>query len=268
MKKQKNKFLLFVFSLCPGAGHMYMGLMKMGLSFMLGFMGLVAVVGITEIAVLSVFPVTLYIYAFFHVNNIGGMDAAQFAALEDEYLFGIGEWDTSRFKLNMNKRNRNIAAVVCIVIGICMLWDSAFGMVRSYVGWDNPIMREIYYFTRNELPRIIIAVAIIWFGVSLLRGKKFESAEVDRRVEADVDRKPATLPGESVGERKADAENADGQSADVEIMGEQKPAAEASKADMKIAEEQKAYGQNAEVHNVESQSDDAGKADKNERGGE
>lgn len=65
MKKQKNRFMLFVFSLCPGAGHMYMGLMKMGLSFMLGFMGLIAVVGITEIAVLAVFPVTLYIYAFF-----------------------------------------------------------------------------------------------------------------------------------------------------------------------------------------------------------
>ena len=34
MKKQKGKFLLFVFSLCPGAGHMYMGLMKMGVSVM------------------------------------------------------------------------------------------------------------------------------------------------------------------------------------------------------------------------------------------
>ena len=56
MKKQKNRFWLLVFSLCPGAGHMYMGLMKMGLSFMLGFMGLIAVVGITEIAVLAVFP--------------------------------------------------------------------------------------------------------------------------------------------------------------------------------------------------------------------
>ena len=180
MKKQKNRFWLFVFSLCPGAGHMYMGLMKMGLSFMLGFMGMIAVVSITQLAVLAVFPVTLYIYAFFHANNIGGMDAAQFAALEDEYLFGIGAWDTSRFKLNMNKRNRNIAAVVCIVLGVCMLWDLGFGMVRSYVGWDNPIMRDIYYFTRDRLPRAVIAIAIIWFGVSLLRGKKFESAETDR----------------------------------------------------------------------------------------
>ena len=251
MKKQKNRFWLLVFSLCPGAGHMYMGLMKMGLSFMLGFMGMIAVVSITQLAVLAVFPVTLYIYAFFHANNIGGMDAEQFAALEDEYLFGIGGWDTSRFKLNMNKRNRYIAAVVCIVIGVSMLWDQVFGMVRSYVGWDNPVMRDIYYFTRDALPRIAIAVAIIWFGVSLLRGKKFEAAETDRRSEADAYRKPAALPGEIVEDREADAGNADGQSADVKVM-----------------EEQKAYGQNAEAYYVEDQGADAGNTQKNEQGGE
>lgn len=258
MKKQKNRFWLFVFSLCPGAGHMYMGLMKMGLSFLLGFMGLIAVVSITGLAVLAVLPVTLYIYAFFHANNIGGMDAEQFAALEDEYLFGIGEWDTSRFKLNMNKRNRNIAAVICIVLGVCMLWDLGFGMLRSYVGWDNPLVRDIYYFTRDRLPRAVIAIAIIWFGVSLLRGKKFESADTDRRSEADDDRKPAALPGEIVGEWKADAGNADGQSADVKAMGEQKPDAGA----------QKACGQNAEVYYVEGQGADAWNAQKKEQGGE
>lgn len=268
MKKQKNRFWLLVFSLCPGAGHMYMGLMKMGLSFMLGFMGLIAVVGITEIAVLAVFPVTLYIYAFFHANNIGGMDAEQFAALEDEYLFGIGGWDTSRFKLNMNKRNRYIAAVVCIVIGVSMLWDQVFGMVRSYVGWDNPVMRDIYYFTSDRLPRVVIAIAVIWFGVSLLRGKKSEPLETDRRSEEDAYRKPAALPGEIAGDRKAYTGNADGQSADAMNMEEQKPDAEA----------QKAYGQNAEVHNMDGQRADAQKseaesADKgntyeNEQGGE
>lgn len=98
--------------------------------------------------------------------------------------------------MNMNKRNRNIAAVICIVLGICMLWDQVFGMVRSYVGWDNPIMRDIYYFTRDRLPRAAIAIAIIWFGVSLLRGKKFESADTDRRSEADDDRKRGAARGD------------------------------------------------------------------------
>lgn len=248
MKKQKNRVWLFIFSLCPGAGHMYMGLMKMGLSFMLGFMGMIAVVSITQLGVLAVFPVALYIYAFFHANNIGGMNAEQFAALEDEYLFGIGEWDTSRFKLNMNKRNRNIAAVVCIVLGVCMLWDLGFGMVRSYVGWDNPLMREIYYFTRNALPRIAIAVAIIWFGVSLLRGKKTDVTEDDRRVGTDIGKKPAIMLEGIVSGRQADAGNAD------------MPRPDAPDVEM--------HARNAEVHNAEDQGADTGNATENEQGGE
>lgn len=263
MKKQKNRFWLFVFSLCPGAGHMYMGLMKMGLSFMLGFMGMIVVVGVTEVAVLAVLPVTLYIYSFFHANNIGGLSKEEFAALEDEYLFGIGEWDISRFKLN--RHNRNIAAVVCIVLGVSMLWNVGFGMVRDYVGWDNPYIRTVYYTMRDEVPRIIIAIAIIWFGVSLMRGKKVDSVNDGQ---AGVGRKPAALPGEIVGEWKTDAGNADGQSADVEIVGEQKPAAEASKADVKIAEEQKVYGQNAEAHSAEGQNGNRGEVYENEQGGE
>ena len=183
-EEPKNRFWLFVFSLCPGAGHMYMGLMKMGLSFMLGFMGMIAVVAVTEIAVLAVLPVTLYIYSFFHANNIGGLSAEEFAVLEDEYLFGIGEWDTSRFKLN--RKNKNIAAVVCIVLGVSMLWNVGFGMIRDYVGWDNRYIKAVYYTMRDDLPRAVIALAIIWFGVSLLRGKKediMKSEKVEEKEE-------------------------------------------------------------------------------------
>ncbi len=220
MKKQKNRFWLFVFSLCPGAGHMYMGLMRMGLSFMLGFMLLIAVTAITGIDVLAVLPVTLYIYSFFHANNIGGMDAEQFAALEDAYLFGFGEWDTSRLKLN--KKNRNIAAVVCIVLGVCMLWNVAFGMVSDYVGWDNPVIRNIYYTMRDEVPRTIIAIAVIWFGVSLLRGKKVDFAENDRTVEADPVENPVVSAGQKAIEQKTDEYRAQEQQSDVQGADERK----------------------------------------------
>lgn len=222
MKKQKNRFWLFIFSLCPGAGHMYMGLMRMGLSFMLGFMLLIAVTAITGIDVLAVLPVTLYIYSFFHANNIGGMDAERFAALEDEYLFGFGEWDTSRLKLN--KKNRNIAAVVCIVLGVCMLWNVAFGMVRDYVGWDNPYIRTIYYTMRDEVPRAIIAIGVIWFGVSLLRGKRVDFMGNDRPVETESAERPLALIGQkeegkrpddgSAAERRKEGQKPDGDSAE------------------------------------------------------
>ena len=77
-----------------------------------------------------------------HPADIVGMEESVYVERDGKYRqhgdFGNSN-HTSRFKLNMNKRNRNIAAVVCIVIGICMLWDSAFGMVRSYVGDSTAI---------------------------------------------------------------------------------------------------------------------------------
>ena len=170
MKKKKSRFWLFLFSLFPGAGHMYLGLMRMGLSFMFGFMLSVALMNITGLDVLVVLPLTIYIYSFFHANNIGGMDDEAFAALEDEYLLGLGDIDRDRFRLD--QRNRNLAAAVLIILGICMLWNVGFGMVRDYIGWDNPVIKAIYYTMRDDVPRVVIAIAIIWFGVVLLRGKK------------------------------------------------------------------------------------------------
>ena len=40
MKKQKHGFWVFIFSLIPGAGEMYMGFKKQGLSIMLLFWGI------------------------------------------------------------------------------------------------------------------------------------------------------------------------------------------------------------------------------------
>lgn len=211
MKMKKNRFWLFVFSLMPGAGHMYIGFMKMGLSFMTGFLLSCAVVGITNIGVLAVFPIIIYVYAFFHANNLGSLDDEQFAALEDEYLFGFADMDYSRFKLN--RKNRNIAAVVFIVLGVCMLWNVGFGMLRDYMGWDNWMIQTIYYFVQDELPRAVIGVAVIWFGVSLLRGKKDVLVPQIEQKEEPADREKSE-PADGQGSEPADSqrsEQTDGQ---------------------------------------------------------
>ncbi len=48
MQRKKSRFWLFMWSLIPGAGDMYLGFMKMGISLMLGFMALIVVTGITS----------------------------------------------------------------------------------------------------------------------------------------------------------------------------------------------------------------------------
>lgn len=181
MKKKKNRFWLFICSLWPGAGHMYIGFMKMGLSLMLGFLLSCAVVGITDIGALAVFPILIYVYSFFHANNLGGLDDEEFATVEDEYLFGFA--DMGQYCQKLSGKNRNIAAAVLIIVGVCMLWNMAFGIFIDYVGLDNPVIRMIYYTLRDDVPRAVIALVVIWIGMRMLRGKKEELTQIEQKDE-------------------------------------------------------------------------------------
>ena len=175
MQRKKSRFWLFIFSFIPGAGEMYMGFMRMGLSLMLVFMVLSSIVGYTNLGVLVVFPVTLYIYSFFHANNLGSLDDVTFHNIEDQYLFGLDGIGNRKMKLE--GRNRKIAAVILIVLGVMMLWQVIFNLLCDIFGWDNRFLSAIYYFVRDDLPRMIVGIAVIWVGFALIRGKRTEIEE-------------------------------------------------------------------------------------------
>lgn len=178
MQRKKSRFWTFIFSFVPGAGEMYMGFMKMGLSLMLGFMILSAIVGYTNLGVLSVFPITLYIYSFFHANNLSSLNDVEFRNIEDRYMFGFDGIENMRMKLE--GRNRKIAALILIVLGIIMLWQVVFNLLCDIFGWDNRFLSAIYYFVRDELPRVVIGIGVIWAGMALIRGKRIGMNEEDR----------------------------------------------------------------------------------------
>lgn len=185
MKKKKNRFLLFLCSLVPGAGEMYLGFMKMGVSILLGFMLSIAVVAFTMLDWLAVIPVTIYVYAFFHANNLGGLDDAAFEAMEDEYLFGMDALQDWKFKLT--GKYRTASAVVLIIIGISMLWNVVLDQLLDIFGWENVYLSVIYSFIESDLPRMVIGIAVIWAGIVMIRGKKAapdEDSEV-KRITAD-----------------------------------------------------------------------------------
>ena len=88
MARQKNKILMFLFSLIPGAGQMYMGFMKQGLSLMTIFATLCAVGIWLDIKPLLFFAPIILLYSFFDATNKNSMDAEAFKTLEDHYLWG------------------------------------------------------------------------------------------------------------------------------------------------------------------------------------
>ncbi len=183
MQRKKSKFWLFVFSFMPGAGQMYMGFMKMGISLMFIFITMVAVVSYFNLGFLAAFPFVVYFYSFFHANNLGSMDDAAFNAVEDRYLFGLDSLgDMEYVKEKLTGKNKKIVALVLVAIGVVMLWHAVFDLLFDIFGWDAQYLRVVYFFMRDDLPRFVVGLVIIWIGVVMIRGKKVNLATEDDHV--------------------------------------------------------------------------------------
>lgn len=147
----------------------------------------IALMAMTEIMALSVIVVTIYIYSFFHANNLGRMDDQAFQEMEDCYLFGMDGFLSVRD--SVKGRYKKIVGGILVLFGLAMLWNALFSVLCDIFGWDNEMLREIYRFMRDEFPRVLIGVAVTWGGIWMLRGKKTQSAayeEVDRIPETEV----------------------------------------------------------------------------------
>ena len=68
--------------------------------------------------------VIAWFYSFFHVHNLAGLSDEEFYAVEDDYLFHLsGEGGKDK---SFVKRYRTIIAVVLILLGIMLIWNSFY----------------------------------------------------------------------------------------------------------------------------------------------
>ena len=173
MIRKKSSFLTFWFSLLPGAGQMYMGFMKRGVCLMSAFFLLIFISAFLNIGAIMLIMPILWFYAFFDTHNLRSMPDDEFYALEDDFVI-INQIPADSLKIFRDKY-KNIIALVLIVIGISVLWNNFFDIVRSvlpdYIGarLSNAIYSIGYYF-----PQLLIGAAIVLLGLYLIRGKKKE----------------------------------------------------------------------------------------------
>lgn len=172
MTKQKKGFLLFITSLFPGAGEMYMGFKKQGISIMGVFWLTIALAtGLNFGWLLMLLPI-LWFYSFFNVHNLKSLTEEEFYSVEDDYilhldrLFGNSE--------EVLKKYRKALAVFLIVIGVVLLWNSLFDVLE----WILPyFLQDFLWRISYLLPRLILAVGVIGLGLYLIHGKKRELDE-------------------------------------------------------------------------------------------
>ena len=167
MQKQKRGFWLFIFSLIPGAGEMYMGFKKQGISIMLLFWGVFAVGSCTGMDWLIFLIPIIWFYSFFNVHNLKSLSEEEFYSVEDSYVLHmdklLGDVDT------LLSHHRKLTAIVLIVFGASILWNNLVDFFYMILpGYLANVLGTFAY----HLPQLVIAVAIIFAGIYILTRKK------------------------------------------------------------------------------------------------
>ncbi len=174
MTNKRNKFLTFCCSLLPGAGEMYLGFMKQGISLMSVFFLVWAVSGLLNLPALLFIAPVIWFYSFFHTHNLNSLPDEEFYSLEDDYLIHLKAFPF--LTKGWLEKNRKIAAAALIVLGALLLWNYIIDFL--YVTIDVFSLSSRVYMLLHAFGdfsvRAVFAVCIIVLGIHLIRSKSKE----------------------------------------------------------------------------------------------
>ena len=180
MTRQKNRILAFLFALIPGAGQMYLGFMKRGLSLILYVVAIACVTMALGMEELIVLVPSVWMYAFFDTLNLNGCDEEMFREIKDDYI--TFDLLPGMKNISITKSARNLWGKGMIFVGIFFLASNilsivgqlAYSMNLERLGWFiNDIL--------NYAPRIIISAVLIFTGKYLISGNKPKGEEINFR---------------------------------------------------------------------------------------
>ena len=157
---RKSRILTFLFALWPGAGQMYLGYMKRGVSLMGLFFLIFAIMGFLGLSFLAFLLPIIWFYAFFDTMNLRSM-SYEFLP-QDDFLFHLDSINAPEL-VKFFQRRHLLAGVLLIILGV-------------YILLHNFVL-PIFYFTFQinlyplfeSLPTLVVAAAIILLGVHLIR---------------------------------------------------------------------------------------------------
>ena len=149
MQKQKRGFWLFIFSLIPGAGEMYMGFKKQGISIMFLFWGVFAIGACTGMDWLVFLIPIIWFYSFFNVHNLKSLSEEEFYSIEDSYVLHMDELAGNISSLL--KHHGKITAILQLVIAAAIIFAGIYILTRKKDALDeeqpDSFTEEEHYWT-------------------------------------------------------------------------------------------------------------------------
>ena len=165
----KNGFLTLLFAFIPGAGQMYQGYMKRGLSLILMCCAIGAVAVL--FSPVALFLLVVFMYSFFDTLNLRAQIALG-KAPEDDYLVHLDPKDKRLARMLMD--SHKLVGWVLIVFGVLIVYENIImEMLNELWRWGrDSVAFRAFYLVMDRLPDVVACVAFILCGVWLVRGPR------------------------------------------------------------------------------------------------
>lgn len=164
----KNGLLTLLFAFIPGAGQMYQGYMKRGLSLML--MCCVICVLAVLFSPIAFFLLLVFMYSFFDTLNLRAQIALGNAPTDD-YLVHLDPKDKRLARLLLD--SHKLVGWLLIAFGALIAYQNLimniFGDLVYRWGHSSPVFRALYL-VMDSLPDVVVCVVLIVCGVWLVKG--------------------------------------------------------------------------------------------------
>lgn len=174
MYQPKSGFLTFCLAFMPGAGQMYQGYMKRGVSLCALFF---ATIWLTDIlSSLMVLVPIVWMYSFFDTLNLRSQLLAG-VAVPDDYLFRGDSGMFSRWTL----RGHALLGWLLIAVGVYALYENVL------MRFLNSLLQALdggwfIYDMLERLPGLVLTAGLIALGVWLVRGPRPAPAPGDEDI--------------------------------------------------------------------------------------
>ncbi|HBI63173.1 MAG TPA: hypothetical protein DDY31_18535 [Lachnospiraceae bacterium] len=177
MTHRKNGFWNLCFSVIPGAGQMYQGFIKRGVSIMTLFFGWIMVCAFFGIDEALLLAIVIWFFGFFDSLHRNSLTDAERELLKDGFIFIQGN-EMEQFSL---RGFRIPAAILLIFFGSYSLLQLVIGELidAGFLFWDNGIVRLVY----DRLPKMVFSFVIIFLGIYLIVGRKKEMMDREEKEE-------------------------------------------------------------------------------------
>ena len=167
---QKNGSLTFLFAFIPGAGQMYQGYMKRGLSLIL--MCCVIFMVATLFSPVMFLILVIWMYSFFDTFNLRAQIATG-TAPEDDYLVHFDPKDKRLAQMMLD--SHKLVGWTLIAFGVLIAYENILMNALNDLMWrwgqNNPFFRA-FYLVMDQLPQVVVCVALIICGIWLVKGPK------------------------------------------------------------------------------------------------